>query len=245
MDKTAAKDIAEFKAWCELKGRSLNGGLGYKGKQLRILLGKLGLEFVPSAEPTDRGDFEVGERITVRSSTNPLNQDECEQFRDQFGFIEQIIEPNDKNPSGALLVKMLVSGNPKVLFDGKSPGKPTGIYRSKHVSGAGKKMLEVIYFKNKTNRTNLDRIRTVEDYMGRSKGTDDQRDMNYYTGDCDKYVESKSGNVYFRLANTGQRAGGFTTISEADDSLILYVGFQNRRPKGWQKELAQMLAQNK
>lgn len=248
ISKTAAKDIAEFKAWCEFRAHKLgwvNGDVmrGYRDAQLIKLLEKLGLERVEKAQPTTKpgSNLELHERVQVKLSTNPLNQEECEAYQGKFGNVVEVISPNSDHPEGAVVVQMLVSGDPKVIFEGLASGKPTGLYRSKLTESG--KMLEVIYFKEKTEKpTDLTRVKNIELYMQRSRGTDDQRDRNYYTGDCSIYMISKDGNVYFSLANCPQRGGEYANISEK--GAILYVGFLNRRPSGWKKELEEMMATN-
>lgn len=248
--KTAAKDIAEFKAWCEFRAQKLGwvkGDVmrGYKDAQLIKLLEKLGLERIEKPQPTTKpgSNLELHERVEVKLSTNPLNQDECEEYQGKFGNVVEVISPNSDHPEGAVVVQMEFGGSPKVIFEGLSSGKPTGVYRSKVKDRKGDKMLEVIYFKEKTEKpTDLTRVNNIEKYIQRSRGTDDQRDRNYYTGHTDHYLISKENNVYFSLADCPQRGNEYASISEK--GAILYVGFLNHRPNGWKKELEEMLATN-
>jgi hypothetical protein len=250
ISKTAAKDIAEFKAWCEFRAQKLGwvkGDVmrGYRDAQLIKLLEKLGLERLEKPQSTTKpgSNLELHERVEVKESTNPLNQDECKQYQGKFGEVVEVIQPNAEHPDGAVVVKMLHTGSPVVIFDGLPSGKPTGLYRSKPTSPAGKKILEVIYFKEKTEKpTDLTRVKNIDLYMQRSRGTDDQRDRNYYVGNCNSYMISKEGNVHFLLANCPQRGGEYASITEK--GAILYVGLLNHRPSGWMKELEEMLATN-
>jgi hypothetical protein len=237
MIKVSGKDTARFVEWAILKA-DRDGAL--KGASAIKLLEKCGLTVLEEAAPKKSGPLQVGERVRVdkNKNANPENVQECEQYHDQVGLVQDVLPPSEANPNGAVLVQMVKD---LVLFQGTESGKKTGIYRGTGTPTGTenrKPMVEIVYFKDvNALRVDTTRLEQAEKYMDKATESD-ERSLNYYTGRLTSGTEGKEG-FYFKMEDIAQRAGGFGAFN-IEKGRLLYVGLLNKRPGGWEKDLEEM-----
>jgi len=240
MEKKAfTADSAEFVEWCLLKNDRVTAS------ECRRLLERVGLEMkpdVPSGPPKGKA-LDQGELVRVDNTqnTNPLNVDACEKWHDNVGTIYEV--------KGDHLVVQFPNGE-RVQFMGLEGGRSTGLYRHTPASVAdkpGRSVIELIYISN-TNAPppSVSAVEMVQEYIAKGQIKGETRYDIYYSGLPASMGTSKEGLFYFKIFPTQRMtpiAGAFPRTFNPTKGKVLYMGILNRRPGGWENDLAKLRAQ--
>jgi len=235
----------EFVEWVLLRNDRLTP------QECQRFLEKAGLELRENVEVKSgvfqvgvkSGAFQVGEMVRVdkTKNANPHNIDACEKWHDNAGTIY------DVNPDS--YVVQFPNGE-RVQFMGRKPGTDTGLYRHTPATVAdkpGRQAIELVYIsdQNAPPPSKSD-IELVQKYVEAGTARGEKRYDIYYSGLPASMGISKEGQFYFKVF-TAQRSspnvGDFPRTFNPTKGKVLYLGFLNRRPGGWENDLAKMRAQ--
>lgn len=230
--KTAFSGESEqFVAWCLLKNDKWNPA------ECQKLLDRAGIPMQEGPTKQTRGPLEKGEMVKVEAinNANPKNTDSCVAFDGLVGSVTDI--------DGDAVIITFEHGKGSARFDGKEPGKKTGLGRYTPISeGASKRAaVEVVYISEKNDKlpSKLS-LKLVEEYVDKGFAAGESRSDIFHSGVGLKQATNKEGQYYFTIFS--QQRDAYPRAINPVKGQVLYLGLLGHRPGGWKSEFAQMVA---
>lgn len=227
-----SEESEQFVAWCLMKDDK------WSPAECQKLLDRARIPLQEGPAKQTRGPLEKGEKVKVQAVTNanPKNTDVCAQHDGHTGVVADI--------DGDALIIEFDFGKGKARFEGKTPGKETGLGRWTPVSEEAqtKAALEVVYISEKNEKppSKLS-LKLVQEYVEKGSAAGESRSDIYHTGLGLKQAFNKEGQYYFTIFSQ-QRDTYPRTISPVKGK-VLYLGLLGKRPGGWKNEFARMVAE--
>lgn len=181
--------------------------------------------------------IEVGDSLLVKDmgDKNPeMNADVIEKYKYQFCSVQDV-------RSDSVVVQMNDNGQ-KVEFFGTQTGvkgpEATGLYRGKpkaeYMPSEDRTRFEVVYLAANERVTQYQED-MVKQYADRGEARGEKRHKCYYSGPLVDFKVLKDGRVTVSV-NDQQRP--YPVAISPKKGQLLYMGVLNRRPSGWEKDLA-------
>ena len=230
-----SEESEQFVAWALMKDDK------WSAAECQRVLDRIGVPFIETLDAPKRGPLEKGEQVKCNALTNASakNTDVCEQFDGKVGNVVDF-------DGDAVIVEFSdgVRNFGKGRFEGKTPGKETGLGRYKATPESEKRAnFEVIYISDKDAKPPTDlSLKRVQDYVDKGMAAGESRADIYHVGHVTVQTTNKDKQYYFKFVSL-TRDNDFRSINPIKGK-VLYIGLLGKRPGGWKNEFAKMVAES-